>query len=78
VHQSDTANAKNFIGKKLKVGQETITTPQGLLRAVRRGRAERQRRIEQHYTEQILTRYGAQLALAGVNRSPLFLKKPAP
>jgi hypothetical protein len=66
-HLSESAHAKNFIKSGVKVGKETIQTWKGLLRAVRRGRTERQ----QQYTEQLLIRYGMQLAMAGAGYGPM-------
>jgi hypothetical protein len=67
--RSADLHAQKFIGSKklIKVGKETITTSKSLLRAVRRGRAERQQR----YTEQLLIRYGMQLAMAGADYGPM-------
>jgi hypothetical protein len=71
-HLSESAQAKNLIKSGVKVGKETITTSKGLLRAVRRGRAERQQR----YTEQLLIRYGMQLAMAGADYGPMNARPP--
>jgi hypothetical protein len=73
-HRSVSLHAKKFIETKkgkIEVGQETVTTLKGLLRAVRRGRAERQRQLEQQYTEQLLISYGKQLAMAGADYGPM-------
>jgi hypothetical protein len=81
--RSALLHAKKFIGpeNKLKVGKETITSPKVLLRAVRRGRAERkrqheqlrqfERRLEQEYYTDPLVRYGIHLALAGAGYGPM-------
>jgi hypothetical protein len=80
---SDSLHAKKLIGSKklIKVGKETIQTWKGLLRAVRRGRTERQRQLEQlrqlerqflqQYLSDPLFKYGMQLAMAGADYGPM-------
>jgi hypothetical protein len=81
--RSEAQHAKKFIASKklIKVGQETITRDKSLLRAVRRGRTERQRQLEQlrqlerkflqQYLSDPLFRYGVQLAMAGADYGPM-------
>jgi hypothetical protein len=69
-YPSRTAGALAYLKKNggaIKVGDESISTYKGLLRAVRRGNAERQR----HLNETALIRYAIRRALAGNWSSPL-------
>jgi hypothetical protein len=76
-YQSRTAGALAFIkrtGGKASIGDESISTSQALLRAVRRGNAERQRQFDAFFatdTESLMVRYGTRLALAASGISPL-------
>jgi hypothetical protein len=75
-YPSRTAGALAFLKKsagKVSIGHETISTHQGLLRAVKRGNAERQRQFDAFFatdTESLMVRYGTRLALAASGISP--------
>jgi hypothetical protein len=59
---------------KVPIGKETISTHRGLLRAVRRGNAERQRQFNAFFatdSASVMVRYGTRMALAGTVISPL-------
>jgi hypothetical protein len=82
-YPSRTAGALAFIRRsagKVSIGDESISTDKGLLRAVRRGNAERQRQFDAYFatdSASVLMRYGIRLALAGSEISPLMqVRKP--
>jgi hypothetical protein len=70
-YPSRTAAAVAFLRKnsgKVSIGRETISTHQGLLRAVRRGNTERQRQFDVFFatdSASVMVRYGTRLALFG-------------
>jgi hypothetical protein len=69
-YPSRTAGALAYLkknGGSVRVGDESISTNKGLLRAVGRGNAERQRQLN----ETALIRYAMRRALAGNWNSPL-------
>jgi hypothetical protein len=70
-YPSRSAGALAFLRRnvgKVSIGQETISTHRGLLRAVRRGNVERQRQFDAFFatdSASVMVRYGTQLALFG-------------
>jgi hypothetical protein len=75
-YSSRTAGALAFLKRnpgKVSIGQEAISTHQGLLRAVRRGNLARQRQFDAFFATSVMVRYGTRLALFGphTGKSPL-------